>query len=238
MSSNLLHNTDHNELFNQRLHSLIEGRTVPQFIAVEGPIGIGKTTLAKRLASCFNYEILLERAEENPFLAQFYKNRHQNALATQLFFLFQRAQQIQDMRQQDLFSPVRVADFLMEKDKLFARVNLSEEEFKLYQQVYAQMTIDSPTPDLVIYLQAPVDTLMQRVNSRGIQIEQNIDRDYIETLNQAYSEFFLYYDGAPTLIINCAEMDFNSSDDDFLSLIDYMLNVKNGRQYFNPTIFS
>ena len=238
MNSSYQQTADNQHLFDQRLQSLIEGREIPKYLAVEGPIGVGKTTLAKRLAQCFNYEILLERAEENPFLAQFYKNRTQNALATQLFFLFQRAQQIQDMRQQDLFSPVRVADFLMEKDRLFAKINLSEEEFKLYQQVYAQMTIDAPSPDLVIYLQAPVDTLMQRITSRGLSIEQSIDREYIETLNQAYSEFFLYYDDAPTLIINCAEMDFAENDEDFLALIDYMLNIKNGRHYFNPTIFS
>lgn len=238
MSSNLQPVENSQHVFDQRLQTLIEGREVPRYLAVEGPIGVGKTTLAKRLASCFNYEIMLERAEENPFLGQFYKNRNQNALATQLFFLFQRAQQIQDMRQQDLFSPVRVADFLMEKDRLFAKINLSEDEFKLYQQVYAQMTIDAPTPDLVIYLQAPVDTLMQRINNRGLSIEQTIDREYIELLNQAYSEFFLYYDDAPTLIINCAEMDFAENDNDFLALIDYMLNIKNGRHYFNPTIFS
>ena len=221
-----------------RLATLIQGREVPQFITIEGAIGVGKTTLAKRLASSFNYEILLERAEENPFLEQFYKNKRQNALATQLFFLFQRAQQIQEMRQQDLFSPVRIADFLIEKDMLFAKINLSEEEFKLYQQVYAQMTIDAPKPDLVIYLQAPVDTLMNRINLRGIPLERQIDRDYIEQLNQAYSEFFLYYDQAPLLIVNCADMDLAESDEDYLNLIDYMLNIKSGRHYLNQTIFS
>ncbi len=221
-----------------RLSELLQGREVPQFITVEGAIGVGKTTLAKRLASTFNYEMMLERAEENPFLGQFYKNRKQNALATQLFFLFQRAQQIQEVRQQDLFSPIRVADFLIDKDMLFAKVNLSEEEYKLYQQVYAQMTIDAPRPDLVIYLQAPVDTLMRRINHRGVPIEQMIDREYIEELNQAYSEFFLYYDQAPLLIVNCSEMNLAESDEDFHALIDYMLNIKGGRHYLNPTIFS
>jgi len=217
---------------------LIKDREIPRFITIEGPIGVGKTTLAKRLAESFNYETLLERAEENPFLAGFYKNRRQNALATQLFFLFQRAQQIQDMRQQDLFSPVRIADFLIEKDRLFARANLEDNEFALYEQVYSQITIDAPKPDLVIYLQAPVDALMYRILKRGISEERNIDRDYLELLNEAYSEFFLYYDDAPLLIVNCADIDFINNDDHYLTLIDYMLNVRGGRHYFNPTIFS
>ena len=217
---------------------LIKDREIPRFITIEGPIGVGKTTLAKRLADSFNYETLLERAEENPFLAGFYKNRRQNALATQLFFLFQRAQQIQDMRQQDLFSPVRIADFLIEKDRLFARANLDDNEFALYEQVYSQITIDAPKPDLVIYLQAPVDALMDRILKRGISEERNIDRDYLELLNEAYSEFFLYYDDAPLLIVNCADIDFINNDDHYLTLIDYLLNVRGGRHYFNPTIFS
>ena len=217
---------------------LIKDREIPRFITVEGPIGVGKTTLAKRLAESFNYETLLERPEENPFLASFYKNRRQNALATQLSFLFQRAQQIQDMRQQDLFSPVRISDFLIEKDRLFARANLEDNEFALYEQVYSQITIDAPKPDLVIYLQAPVDALMDRILKRGISEERNIDRDYLELLNEAYSEFFLYYDDAPLLIVNCADIDFINNDDHYLTLIDYMLNVRGGRHYFNPTIFS
>ncbi|NNL56943.1 MAG: deoxynucleoside kinase [Pseudomonadales bacterium] len=221
-----------------QLESIIKQRRLPSFITVEGPIGVGKTTLAKHLAGAFNYDVMLERAEENPFLARFYKQRRQNALATQLFFLFQRAQQIQEMRQHDLFSPVRVADFLIEKDQLFARVNLDDNEYSLYEQVYSQLTIDAPKPDLVIYLQAPVDVLMQRISQRGVNIERSIDREYIEMLNQAYSEFFLYYDDAPLLIVNCSDIDFNANEDDFLALIDYMLNIRGGRHYFNPTIFS
>ena len=220
------------------LASIIKDREIPGFITVEGPIGVGKTTLAKRLANAFNYETMLEQAEQNPFLGSFYKNRRQNALATQLFFLFQRAQQIQEMRQHDLFSPVRIADFLIEKDQLFAKVNLDDNEFALYQQVYAQLTIDAPKPDLVIYLQAPVDVLMRRIAQRGVNIERAIDREYIEMLNQAYSEFFLYYDDAPLLIVNCTDINFNANQDDFLALVDYMLNIRGGRHYFNPTIFS
>lgn len=220
------------------LNDIINGRQLPSFITVEGPIGVGKTTLAKRLAASFNYETMLERAEENPFLESFYKNRRQNALATQLFFLFQRAQQIQDMRQRDMFSPVRVSDFLIEKDRLFAKANLDDNEYSLYNQVYSQITIDAPKPDLVIYLQAPVDTLMDRISQRGISVERSIDREYLELLNQAYSEFFLYYDDAPLLIINCSDTDFIHNESDYTTLIDYMLNIRGGRHYFNPTIFS
>lgn len=227
-----------NALAEDRLASIINGRALPKFITIEGPIGVGKTTLTKRMARSFNYEVMLEQAEDNPFLGGFYKNRRQNALATQLFFLFQRAQQIEEMRQHDLFSPVKVADFLIEKDQLFARLNLNDNEYKLYQQVYAQLTIDAPKPDLVIYLQAPADILMDRISHRGVAIEQSIDREYIEQLNQVYSEFFLYYDDAPLLIVNCAEIDFSNNDDDYLALIDYMLNIHAGRHYFNPTIFS
>ncbi|MBT5922800.1 MAG: deoxynucleoside kinase [Cellvibrionales bacterium] len=238
---NFLDDNSGNELLDAdtlAVTELIKDREIPRFITIEGPIGVGKTTLAKRLAESFNYETLLERPEENPFLAGFYKNRRQNALATQLFFLFQRAQQIQDMRQQDLFSPVRISDFLIEKDRLFARANLEDNEFALYEQVYSQITIDAPKPDLVIYLQAPVEALMDRILKRGISEERNIDRDYLELLNEAYSEFFLYYDDAPLLIVNCADIDFINNDDHYLTLIDYMLNVRGGRHYFNPTIFS
>lgn len=167
----------------------LKGRTPPAFIAVEGPIGVGKTTLAKRLAASFNYQTLLEEAEENPFLEKFYRNRKQGALAAQLFFLFQRAQKIQDMRQADIFEPVRVSDFLIEKDPLFARINLDSDEFQLYEKVYHQLTIDAPKPDLVIYLQASTDVLLSRIESRGIGFEQGIDRDYLERLNEVYSEF-------------------------------------------------
>ena len=215
----------------------LKGRTPPSYIAVEGPIGVGKTTLTKRLATTFNYQTLLEEAEQNPFLEKFYRNRQQAALATQLFFLFQRAQKIQDLRQADIFEPVRVADFLIEKDPLFARINLNREEFQLYQKVYEQLTIDAPKPDLVIYLQASTDILLSRINSRGIAVEQGIERDYLERLNEVYSEFFLYYDGAPLLIVNASEIDLASGDADYSHLVDYLLDIRSGRHYFNPTFF-
>lgn len=213
----------------------LKGRTPPSFIAIEGPIGVGKTTLAKRLATSFNYQALLEKADENPFLERFYQNRRQGALAAQLFFLFQRAQQIQDLRQSDIFEPVRVADFLIEKDPLFARINLDSDEYELYEKVYQQLTIDAPSPDLVIYLQASTDVLLSRIEARGIDYEQRIDRAYLEALNEVYSEFFLYYDGAPLLIVNASEIDLVSSDRDYQHLVDYLLDIRNGRHYFNPT---
>ncbi|MEE4191312.1 MAG: deoxynucleoside kinase [Halieaceae bacterium] len=213
----------------------LRGRTPPAFIAVEGPIGVGKTTLAKRLAGTFNYQALLEQAEDNPFLERFYQNRKQAALATQLFFLFQRAQQIQDLRQTDIFEPVRVSDFLIEKDPLFARINLDSDEYQLYEKVFRQLTIDAPRPDLVIYLQASTDVLLSRIESRGIDYERTINREYLESLNEVYSEFFLYYDGAPLLIVNASEIDLANSDRDYEHLVDYMLDIRSGRHYFNPT---
>jgi deoxyguanosine kinase len=215
----------------------LKGRKPPAFIAVEGSIGVGKTTLAKKLAASFNYTVLLEEAEENPFLEKFYQRRTQGALATQLFFLFQRAQKIQDMRQTDIFEPARVTDFLMEKDPLFAKINLDRDEYQLYDKVYKQLTIDAPKPDLVLYLQASTDVLLSRIENRGLAMERNIDRGYLERLNEVYSEFFLYYDDAPLLIVNASEIDLANSAADYKDLVNYLLNIRRGRHYFNPTFF-
>ena len=209
--------------------------SIPRYIAVEGPIGVGKTSLAKRLAKSFNYEILLEKSEDNPFLERFYHDQKQMALATKLFFLFQRAQQIQDLRQDDMFEPVRVADFLMEKDRLFARQNLDNDEFELYEKVYEHLTIDAPHPDLVIYLQAPVDTLLERIQKRGIAAEQLIEKDYLENLIDAYTRFFHYYDKSTLLMVNSTEIDLVNNDADYEQLLDYILTTRKGsRNYFNP----
>ena len=215
----------------------LKGRTPPAFIAVEGSIGVGKTTLAKKLAASFNYAVLLEEAEENPFLEKFYQRRKQAALATQLFFLFQRAQKIQDIRQADIFEPARVTDFLIEKDPLFARINLDRDEYQLYDKVYKQLTIDAPKPDLVVYLQASTDVLLSRIENRGLAIERNIDRGYLERLNEVYSEFFLYYDDAPLLIVNASEIDLANNAADYKVLVNYLLDIRSGRHYFNPTFF-
>jgi deoxyadenosine/deoxycytidine kinase len=222
---------------NKAINVELKGRTPPSFIAVEGSIGVGKTTLAHKLAASFDCATLLEDAEENPFLERFYNNREQAALATQLFFLFQRAQKIQDLRQADIFAPDRVADFLIDKDPLFARINLDRDEYQLYEKVYQQLTIDAPRPDLVLYLQAPTDVLLSRIESRGLAMEKGINRDYLERLNEVYSEFFLYYDDAPLLIVNASEIDLANSVADYRDLVDYMLDIRSGRHYFNPTFF-
>ena len=202
---------------------------------MEGPIGVGKTSLAKRLAESFNYEILLERSEENPFLERFYHDPKQMALATPLFFLFQRAQQIQDLRQDDMFEPVRVADFLMEKDRLFARQNLDNDEFELYEKVYEHLTIDAPQPDLVIYLQAPADILIERILKRGIPAEQLIEKQYLESLIDAYTNYFHYYDESTLLVVNSSEIDLVNNDADYAQLLDFILTTRKGsRNYFNP----
>jgi deoxyadenosine/deoxycytidine kinase len=195
---------------------------------------VGKTSLTKRLANSFNYETLLEMPEANPFLERFYLDPRRNALSTQLFFLFQRSRQIQDLRQEDLFEQVRVADFLIDKDMLFAKQNLDDDEFALYQQVYQHLTIDAPVPDLVLYLQAPAPVLMDRIHKRGIEAEQHIHRDYLERLNEAYTDFFHYYDKSPLLIVNCAEIDLVGNDEDYQLLVEQIMAGVKGTHYFNP----
>ena len=212
----------------------IQEAPLPKYIAVEGPIGVGKTSLANKLAETFNYDVLLEQPSENPFLESFYKNPGQSALAAQLFFLFQRMQQIQDLKQRSLFEPVRVADFVIEKDRLFAEVNLSKEEMQLYDKVYDHLTIDAPTPDLVIYLQAPVDVLLDRINRRGNPNEKYLTADYLEKLNEAYSKFFLYYESAPLLIVNAAGINLHDSESDYEMLVDNIMSNPKGKNFLNP----
>jgi deoxyadenosine/deoxycytidine kinase len=205
-----------------------------RFIVVEGPIGVGKTSLARRLARSFGSELILEQADENPFLERFYRNPRSAALQTQLFFLFQRTRQLEDIRQHDLFDSVRVADYLLEKDRLFARLTLDDEEFALYEKVYERLAIDAPVPNLVIYLQAPIDVLMDRIARRGIRHEQYIERSYLEKLQQAYARFFHEYDASPLLIVNAAEADFVANDRDYGQLFDEICRIRRGRYYYNP----
>lgn len=206
----------------------------PRYIVVEGPIGVGKTSLARRLAESFGSELLLEQAEENPFLERFYRDPRGAALPTQLFFLFQRARQIQALRQGDMFRPVRVADFLVEKDRLFARLTLDDEELRLYDQVYERLTIEAPKPDLVIYLQAPVEVLQERIARRGIPYERHMDSDYLQRLVDAYTHFFYHYDAAPLLIVNAAEIDLVGREEDYTLLLERVRAIRRGRHYFNP----
>lgn len=208
--------------------------SVHRFVVIEGPIGVGKTSLAQRLAQTFGCELILEQSADNPFLERFYRNPRAAAFATQLFFLFQRTRQLQQIGQQDLFDTVRVADYLLEKDRLFARVTLDDEEFALYEQVYTKLAIDAPTPDLVVYLQAPVDVLMERIARRGIRYEQLIERSYLERLVDAYARYFLHYDAAPLLIVNAAGIDPIGNDADYELLLREIQKQRRGRQFFNP----
>jgi deoxyguanosine kinase len=205
-----------------------------RFIVVEGPIGVGKTTLATRLAATLGAEPVFEQADQNPFLERFYRNPKAGALPAQLYFLFQRAQQLGALRQHDLFAPVRVADYLLDKDRLFARLTLEEEEFRLYEQVHERLAIDAPVPDLVVYLQAPVDVLMARIARRGIRHEHLIERTYLERLNEAYARFFHEYEAAPLLIVNAAAIDPVNSEGDYEELLGAMARMKRGRLYYNP----
>jgi deoxyadenosine/deoxycytidine kinase len=207
-----------------------------RYIVVEGPIGVGKTSLARRLAESFNSELILENAEENPFLERFYRNRRNAALPTQLFFLFQRARQIEAIRQTDLFAPVRVADFMIDKDRLFAEINLDSNELSLYEQVYQSLDLDPPVPDLVIYLQAPPSVLRRRVASRGIPYEQQLDEEYLERLGNAYAKFFYEFDAAPLLIVNAANIDPVHRETDYQELLRAICRMKHGRQFFNPAL--
>lgn len=210
---------------------------IPRYIVIEGPIGVGKTSLAKRLAEDFGGDLLLEGAEENPFLERFYRNPRHAALPTQLFFLFQRARQLQELRQSDMFAPVRVGDFLLEKDRLFAQLTLDDDELNLYEQIYANLTLDAPKPDLVIYLQAPVEVLLERVKKRGRNFERFIETNYLERLVEAYTKFFYYYNDTPLLIVNATEIDLVDKAKDYDLLVEQLKKIRSGRHYFNPGTF-
>jgi deoxyguanosine kinase len=205
-----------------------------RFIVVEGPIGVGKTSFARKLATSLGAETVLEQAAENPFLERFYRNPRVGALPAQLYFLFQRAQQLGLLKQHDLFAPVRVADYLLAKDRLFARITLDEDEFRLYEQVHEKLAIEAPKPDLVVYLQAPVNVLLDRISRRGIGYESLIDAPYLERLNDAYARYFHEYEAGPLLIVNAASIDPINNAGDYDELLGAIGRMTRGRLYYNP----
>jgi len=205
----------------------------PGYIVVEGPIGVGKTTLAARLAESLGRDLLLESAADNPFLPRFYENPRSAALPTQLHFLFQRARMLESLRQGDLFRSEQISDFLVQKDELFARATLDPNELDLYYEVYNRLALDSPAPDLVIYLQAPVDVLLKRIFARGVAYEKRIDEEYLQRIADAYIEFFYHYTASPLLIVNTMEMNFADSEPEYGLLLDRIRDVSVGRHYFN-----
>lgn len=205
-----------------------------RYVVVEGPIGVGKTTFASRLAEQIGSDTLLEAPEENPFLERFYLEGAAMALPTQLYFLFQRSRQFQALSQGDLFRPRLVADFMAQKDPLFARVNLDNDALELYEQVLERVDLEAPVPDLVIYLQAPVEQLQERIRKRDRKVERAIDADYLRRLSDAYTEFFYHYDASPLLIVNTQGLDLAEGEEDLRLLLERIGQTRHGKHYFNP----
>lgn len=207
-----------------------------RYITIEGPIGVGKTSLARRLAAHLGAELLLERADENPFLARFYADMAGYAFQTQLYFLFQRVKQMQEALQPGMFAHALVSDFLFAKDALFARLNLSDDEYRLYAQMYAQAVPQGAEPDIVIWLQATPETLKQRIRKRAIRMEQEIDGSYLQRLCDAYAEHFHTYEGAPVLAIGTEHFNPVDSDADFATLLARLASFRGPREFFDSLV--
>ena len=203
------------------------------YIVVEGPIGAGKTSLAKKLAEHFDAQTLLEKPQDNPFLSRFYQDPARYALPTQLFFLFQRINEVRDLAQMNLFVNRTVADYLFEKDALFAQLTLNEEEHKLYQSIYQNLALQAPTPDLVILLQASTDNLLERVQRRGHRYEKNMSAEYLGRLANSYRQFFHHYEAAPVLVVNSDNLNFLENADHFALLLDCIDKMRGRREFFN-----
>jgi deoxyadenosine/deoxycytidine kinase len=207
----------------------------PRYIAIEGPIGAGKTTLASLLVERLGGRLVAEPVEENPFLAGFYEDRRKHAFQTQLFFLLSRFQQQQTLFQQDLFNQVAVADYLFAKDRIFAALNLDANELALYEQIYALLGGRTVKPDLVVYLQARQEVLLSRIRKRGRDFERRLDPDYLSALSQAYNDFFFHYEEAPLLVVNTSDIDLTGSSTDADALVAVIRRHRKGTQHYNPT---
>ena len=204
-----------------------------RYIVVEGPIGVGKTSLAQRLADHIGADILLEKPQDNPFLERFYQDPQRHAMSTQLFFLFQRINEVRDQAQMDLFRTRTVSDYLFDKDALFARLNLSEDEYKLYQNIYRSLAPKAPIPDLVIYLQATTSTLIDRVRRRGRDYERSVTDDYLNRLGDSYGEFFHQYEDAPLMMVNSENLNFVDNEADFQLLLERIESMRGPREFFS-----
>ncbi len=204
-----------------------------RYLVVEGPIGAGKTSLARRLASRFTADLLLELPEENPFLGRFYQDMARFALPTQLFFLFQRARLLEPLAQPDMFGRPVIGDFLLDKDPLFARLTLSADEMALYQKIYEALRPRAPSPDLVVYLQAQPATLIERVRRRAKGYEKPVSEEYLALLAESYARFFYHYNAAPVLIVNSDNLNFVERDADFELLVSRLRGMKSRREFFN-----
>ena len=203
-------------------------------ISIEGSIGAGKTSLANMISNTLKAKLILEKFEENPFLKDFYGNQDRYAFQTQLFFLLSRYSQHQDLKQVDIFSKILISDYMFIKDRLFASLNLNDREMVLYDNIAKILEKDIVYPDLAIFLQADTDKLMSNIKKRGRQYEQDIDWDYIDSLNQVYNEYFFRYDKGPLLIINTNDIDFVNNEDDFKGILNFLNEPIKGRKYYNP----